>query len=349
MSSGRPDRDGRPASAGPRAARATKTLTFCCSLLAAAAFINWYQPPRALARAPFVTDSAFGVLASHTEVAPTAFGRSGAVRIAFAMPGELLDYPVTVPHDTIALRYAWRRVTDSALVDSAASFTGDSVVAPATPGFYHLTLLHGADEHVVNALTLAVLVPFDEKQGPVLDGYRIGTYRAERRPRAPTPPEGFLKVMPQEVDLPLSTHLRLGDFLSHDGQVTWPRFAALDPRVLDKLELVLERLSAALGGRDVQVDLEVHSGFRTPAYNRHVSRAADDSRHQYGDAVDVAIDADGNGRIDRRDARLVAAAVDSVEAAYPDLVGGLGVYTSRRYRHPYVHIDARGSRVRWRG
>jgi hypothetical protein len=30
-------------------------------------------------------------------------------------------------------------------------------------------------------------------------------------------------------------------------------------------------------------------------------------------------------------------------------VGGLGLYTSRRYRTPYVHIDARGKRSRWQG
>jgi uncharacterized protein YcbK (DUF882 family) len=80
-----------------------------------------------------------------------------------------------------------------------------------------------------------------------------------------------------------------------------------------------------------------------------VPLAATDSRHQYGDAVDVAIDANGDGRINARDARLVAAAVDSVEAQFPELVGGVGVYTSSRYHQPYVHIDVRGNRVRWRG
>jgi hypothetical protein len=27
----------------------------------------------------------------------------------------------------------------------------------------------------------------------------------------------------------------------------------------------------------------------------------------------------------------------------------LGMYTSSRYRTPYVHIDARGKRLRWQG
>ena len=35
--------------------------------------------------------------------------------------------------------------------------------------------------------------------------------------------------------------------------------------------------------------------------------------------------------------------------AHPDLVGGLGLYISRRYRTPYLHIDTRGKRSRWTG
>jgi hypothetical protein len=65
--------------------------------------------------------------------------------------------------------------------------------------------------------------------------------------------------------------------------------------------------------------------------------------------VDLSIDADGDGRINSRDLRLITAAVDTVEKYYPDLAGGLGVYSGINFRVPYVHIDARGTRVRWRG
>jgi uncharacterized protein YcbK (DUF882 family) len=147
----------------------------------------------------------------------------------------------------------------------------------------------------------------------------------------------------------MSEHLRLGDLLTHDGQQGWPRFIAVNPRVVDKLELVMARIAGTIRKADVDLAVNVHSGFRTPAHNRRVPLAATDSRHQYGDAVDVAIDANGDGRIDARDARLVADAVDSVEAQFPELIGGVGVYTSSRYHQPYVHIDVRGNRVRWRG
>ena len=356
MSTGRPPRDGRhpifiaASTAGRPLVKLSRTVAW---IGAAWAIIGWYHPPHAVAKMPaVVVDSAFGTLALGAGPAPEALGRSGELRLATAMPGEHVDYPITLPDDTLSLRYAWERVGDAQLQDSALRFSGDTLVAPEQPGFYHLALLHGTSEHVVDGMTLAVMVPFDEKHGAVLDGYKIGLYRGERhRADSTDRPAGFVKVTPEEVDLPVSAHLTLGDFLSRDGQDTWPRYAAIDPRVFDKLELVLERISRSLGRvtGEAPVELDLHSGFRTPAYNRHVPRAARDSRHQFGDALDVAIDADGNGRIDRRDARLVAAAVDSVESAYPDLVGGMGVYTSRRYRHPYVHIDVRGRRVRWHG
>jgi uncharacterized protein YcbK (DUF882 family) len=98
-----------------------------------------------------------------------------------------------------------------------------------------------------------------------------------------------------------------------------------------------------------ELRLDVKSGFRTPSHNRRVRRAARDSRHQYGDAADVGVDANGNGRIDRGDWRLLVKAIDAVERSHPDLVGGLGIYNSRRYASPYVHVDVRGKRSRWRG
>jgi uncharacterized protein YcbK (DUF882 family) len=95
--------------------------------------------------------------------------------------------------------------------------------------------------------------------------------------------------------------------------------------------------------------VEVHSGFRTPLHNSGVEGAARDSRHLYGDAADVAIDADGDGKLTIFDAYQVESAVDWIERQHPELAGGLGVYSSARFSSPYTHIDARGERKRWRG
>ncbi|HEU4643206.1 MAG TPA: D-Ala-D-Ala carboxypeptidase family metallohydrolase [Gemmatimonadaceae bacterium] len=332
---------------GRRAARAT---TFIVALASAVGFITTYQPPRALARAPFGDHVPLDSNVPRVRLASSAFGRSGALQVRFALPGERVDYPLELRGDTTGLDYVWERLADSMPIHALRPFTGDSLMVPADPGFYQLALVRDGLRRVVNGLTLAVIVPFDAKKGPVLDGYRMGTYPGERSGHAdPDRPAGFVRVTADEADLQITRHLRLSDFLTRDGQDTWPRYAAVNPRVLDKLELVVERISHSLGERTPEVEVDVHSAFRTPAWNRRVPRAARDSRHQFGDAVDVAIDANGDGRMDARDARLVAAAVDSVEAEYPDLVGGMGLYTSGRYRHPYVHIDARGTRARWRG
>src|SRR5690606_36331370 len=120
--------------------------------------------------------------------------------------------------------------------------------------------------------------------------YRIGYYRGERASRSsPEAPLGFVEIDTSHLHLPLTDHLRLGDFVSRDGQSTWPRYAAIDPRLLDKIELVLEEIASWYGGPvPVTVDVDVHSGFRTPLHNRRVPTAARDSLHQFGDALDVA-------------------------------------------------------------
>jgi hypothetical protein len=195
------------------------------------------------------------------------------------------------------------------------------------------------------------MVPFAEKEQGLLHGYRIGTYLAERLSGKTPPPEGFLEISPNDVDIAITKHLRVGDFLNHDDQNSWPRYAAVSPRLLDKLELVVAEIARWHGSSDsskVTVDIDVHSGFRAPDHNRRVRRAATDSQHQYGDAADVVIDANGDGKYTAMDARMVGLAVEIVELKHPDLVGGLGLYTSGR-TSAYVHIDARGHRARWRG
>jgi hypothetical protein len=193
-----------------------------------------------------------------------------------------------------------------------------------------------------------VIVPFSQKVAGNLNGYRIGTYISERMGRGTHErPEGFVQVRREDLDLPVTRHLKLADFVTHDEQAdVWPKYVVLNPRLLDKLELVF----ADLGGSvRPDLDVNVHSGFRSPSHNARVPRAASDSRHQYGDAADVTVDADGDGRITMTDELLVMLAVERVEDRHPDLAGGLGMYVSRRYSTPYLHIDARGKKTRWKG
>ncbi|MEO7083810.1 MAG: hypothetical protein ABI442_20175 [Gemmatimonadaceae bacterium] len=283
-----------------------------------------------------------------------AFGASRELKLRFALPGKGIEFPLEVTGDPAALSYQWIPLRDSGAAEPEKSVNGAEFVAPEHPGFYHLAILRGTERQIIEQPTLAVMVPFEQKVGGMLNGYRIGTYIADRL-SGHDHPAGFLQVAESDLGLKVSTHLRLGDFVTHDGQKdVWPKYIALNPRILDKLELVLAKIGSkarvtGTGGEQQELAFDVHSGFRTPAHNAGVRRSARDSRHQYGDAADVAIDADGDGKVTLKDEKAVATAVDEVEGEFPDLVGGLGLYTSRRYRTPYVHIDARGKRSRWKG
>lgn len=203
------------------------------------------------------------------------------------------------------------------------------------------------------------LVPFAQKQNGRVGAYNVGRFPGERRStRHPAwgVPEGFISLTPEMLTLRVSTHLTLGDFASlRDQRDVWPRALVLDLRLVDKLELILGAL------RDSGVAaprFKVLSGFRTPSVTLRNARTAQapDSRHQYGDAADLIVDADGDGRMDDLtgdgrvnldDARYLVRLVLAVEAAHPDLVGGIGVYRGTGAAGPFVHVDARGERARW--
>jgi len=104
----------------------------------------------------------------------------------------------------------------------------------------------------------------------------------------------------------------------------------------------------------------VMSGFRTPQYNAaggNTSGRAELSRHMYGDASDVFVDNDGDGRmddlnhdgrVDMQDAEVSLQAGERVEQKYPSLIGGVGAYSASAGHGPFTHIDVRGYRARWR-
>lgn len=298
--------------------------------------------------APFATRLAAGASIN-------AFGRSRQVRLQFSLPSDSIEFPLEVSGDPSSLAYEWISTRDGSVSSPSRLVSGAMFVAPAKPGFYRLVITRGPERLVIAEPTLAVMVPFTERVGGWLNGYRIGTYLADRF-ASHDHPEGFLEVSEGDVDLKVSKHLKVGDFITRDGQTdVWPKYVALNPRLLDKIELVLAKVgnNARFARPDApdggEVALDVHSGFRTPAHNAAVRLAARDSRHQYGDAADIAIDANGDGRVTASDEWIIARAVDEVEEEHPDLAGGLGLYTSRRYRTPYVHIDTRGKKTRWRG
>ncbi len=204
--------------------------------------------------------------------------------------------------------------------------------------------------------TVFTMRSFGQKVRALLNGYRLGYWPQEKgrlRSEAYKNPDGFIEVTPENEDTRVSEHFRLRDFVSHGQNNVWPKYLVLREPLLDKLELVIEDLN------DHGVNAEgmrIRSGFRTPARNQAVrgEGSARDSRHQFGDAADVYIDQVGNGRmsdlngdgrVNFADVKMILDAVERVEARYPELVGGTGLYTGRNGQ--FAHIDVRGVRARW--
>jgi hypothetical protein len=282
----------------------------------------------------------------HTlHASPEAFGNSGEVRLQLRMPRERWEFPLEASAIDSIKSLDWVRAEDTNRSIPAEATVSTTVTAPSRPGFYRLAVTRKDGSRFVDSVVVGVLVPFSAKKRSALNGYQIGTYNWEHTPGdASPPPRGFIEVSQAVENIPISAHFRISDFITHDGQTSWPRYVALDTRVLDKVELVLRYL----GSREHDMPVSLHSGFRTPYHNRHVPRAASDSRHQYGDAADLAIDVDEDGRITYLDVLAVSRAVEMVERDYPALVGGLGLYGNLGTA-AYVHIDVRGARKRWRG
>ncbi len=230
--------------------------------------------------------------------------------------------------------------------------------AAGNPGVYSLS---GGDSAITASLSLIVMKPFSAKVNGRIGTYRMGTWPNEKgTPRSASyaPPRGFVEVTRETFGTHVSDHFTVGEFVTKDQRDVWPKYVALDRRLIDKLELTIDELN--LRGYRVK-DLSVMSGFRTPQYNERGVGAggrSSVSRHQYGDAADIYPDDNRDGRLDDlnrdgrtdlKDARILAAAAEAVERKNPELIGGIGIYPSTSAHGPFVHIDARGSRARWGG
>jgi hypothetical protein len=290
-----------------------------------------------------------------TEAAMEAFlplrGESGRLHVQFREPGAPLGAD-TLPDGT-EVHYSSGATADSVVADT-------SVLAPEQPGIWNVAIKVGAAIRPLSDFNVITLKPFSAKQRGRIGLYYLGSWpneRARGKVRY-APPRGFIEVTQDNRNTYVSDHFRLGDFLTKNQYEVWPKYLVLETRLLDKIELVLAELRAQ-GIRTSGV--KVLSGFRTPQYNRGGGdprgRAAL-SRHMYGDAADIYIDNDGNdamddlngdGRVNIRDARVIQDAVERVERAHPQLIGGCGIYPGTGSHGPFTHIDTRGYRARWIG
>jgi uncharacterized protein YcbK (DUF882 family) len=273
-------------------------------------------------------------------------GQSGAVNVVVRAPDDSVATPDSLPAGA-QLRYG------TTAADTAST-------PPRTPGIWNLMVaVKGAVRSVPN-LSVVTLVPLSEKRGGRIGSYLIGSWPYEKggRPRSPqyAPPPGLVRVTPENMNTQVSEHFRLRDFLTKGQQDVWPKYVAMSPRLLDKLELTIQELNAS--GVPAQ-HVGIISGFRTPQYNAEGGSTAGRgalSRHMYGDAMDWYVDNDRNGsmddlnkdgRVNKEDARVIGKAAERVEKKFPELVGGIGLYPPTGAHNGFIHIDTRGYRARW--
>jgi hypothetical protein len=298
--------------------------------------------PEAPPETPYLLDAALKQFSKGANLR----GMSGAVRIAVQAPGDTITRPDSLPAEA-RLEYG----TDKGPAGGTT---------PSGPGVWNLLVRIGDAIRPVPDFNVVRLVPLSEKQGGRIGSYLIGSwpYETGGRPRSPVyaPPRGLVQVTPQNMNTRISEHFQLRDFLTKGQENVWPKYVALSTTLLDKLELTIQELEQS--GHPVQ-DVGVISGFRTPQYNAHGGETGGRgklSRHMYGDAMDIYIDNNHDGRMDDLngdgainigDARVLAAAADRVERKYPVLIGGIGTYSPTGAHSGFVHIDTRGFRARW--
>jgi hypothetical protein len=263
---------------------------------------------------------------------------------------------------------------DSLPAGAELRYSADGEVTPADTqpkgaGVWSVALAIGNAIKPITNFNVITELPFNAKTGGKIGLYYIGNWPAERTkskrvgpakapPSSYENPSGFIQVTADNADTYVSEHFRLRDFLTHDQPNVWPKYLVLRLVLVDKLELVLTDLSEH--GVDIS-GVKVMSGFRSPQYNAgggNTQGRAALSRHMYGDASDIFLDSnhdglmddlDHDGHITMKDSKVIEAAVDRVERAHPELVGGAGIYPAGPGHGPFIHIDTRGYRARWTG
>lgn len=265
------------------------------------------------------------------------------VMAMFVLPNETVPVTVTNSDQEYDLQ-------TSAALASPAGRGAWRWTAPSTPGLYPLEIRERGTGRSMT-LNVFVMVPFSAALGGSIGDYRIGRYPAARsefyeRPR------GFVRVTPELLEVRVSPHFQLGQFLCKQAGGS-PEYLVLRQPLLVKLEEVLARVNDR--GREAHT-FTLLSAYRTPLYNAAIGNETSFSRHHYGDAADIFVDDDGDGRMDdlNRDGRHTLAdahwlgrLVENVQDDSDDLVGGLGTYRPTRAHGAFVHVDVRGFHARW--
>jgi hypothetical protein len=289
----------------------------------------------------------------------SVFRASSRIMSVFALPGESVTFDLA----TYAGRpreWVRRFGVESELAVRFSEEEGFVLTAPEKTGLYPVVFqeptLPDMPSSAPFRVHVVVMHPAEDVVGGMLNGYPVGTFprdQAGERWRFERP-RGFVEITEANRDILLSDHFTLGD-LDCKLEVPYPHYSAIKTSLLVKLEAVsYKMLERGLPGHDIKV----MSAFRTPDYNRSIGNRTTFSRHIAGDAADVFVDANGDdrmddlngdGRINRRDSRVLLALINSMDQSleYGPLVGGASAYRANHDHGPFVHLDTRGYPARW--
>ncbi len=265
----------------------------------------------------------------------------------FVMPDELVSIQVSNSAQ-LPIEFA---STDVRFLDiSEGSWR---MKAPTQPGLYRFTI-HAVGPAKPVHVNVFVLTPMSSMQEGYIEGYRIDKYPTDTYKNMPKylAPHGFVRVTEENVNMKVSPHFTLRQFLCKQKS-GYPKFVVMQSTTLLMLEDLLDEVNN--NGFDIDT-FGFISGYRTPYYNRSIGNVKY-SRHVFGDANDIFIDADKNGRMDdlNKDGKLT---VDDVQILYNitskfqdnsegKYTGGVGKYRPKSHHGGFVHVDNRGYRARW--
>jgi uncharacterized protein YcbK (DUF882 family) len=266
-----------------------------------------------------------------------------------AMPGDTLEI---IFSGNSADQFVGQFKTGQLIEDSKLNWR---FIVPEQSGRTELIILHN---HPAEKMTLNifVLTPASLQKGEYLNGYRIGNYPQKpfRDNKKYLPPKGFIEVTEANQDVYISNHFQLKQFLCKQQPDYWPKYVVIDPLLLTKLEMLIEKLHK----KGIDADhLFIMSGYRTPFYNASINNGQY-SRHIYGDAADVYVDENNDAVIDdlnkdgtasMADADVIYQTLETIEKdpEYNFLIGGMGKYKKTASHTWDVHVDTRGYRARW--
>ncbi len=269
----------------------------------------------------------------------------------FVLPGETLEVEAVFTDQPIALEASAEEGELERLGPDRWRWT-----APEETGGVHCLAVREVGSAHSTCLNAFVMVPYAGEEE--VNGYRVGRYQPTALRGQPTyeRPRGLVEVTRETLGTWVSPHFRLAQFVGKQ-ESDYPKYLVLRTRLLLKLETVLEELRE----RGIDADtLFVMSGYRTPFYNAAIGNTTTYSRHSYGDAADVFVDLDddgrmddinGDGKADLGDALLIYGMVEelSKDTWFQPFEGGLGIYPPNPRFGPMVHMDTRGEKARWKG